>query len=655
MVDICTLPRKRVPGRLYICWLALPVLVRVEYPLQMSRLFDALKRGKSSPDEHGEARNDASSVKSSGGESAESISSLDSTLAGASGAPVPKRRRPHVSRLGVPEWYADDPPPLQAMPGTALPPELPAFSCAHSTVMHATAAGKQPWLGLVLYNHGPASHSMPVYHNGDKIAGEVRIMLNKPKNLSSIDVWFVFKLDSVINMFKKPTLTMTANLWNRKKGDPRTMGAGGSHFKEKFPQGTFVLPFEFPALPTDTVVKHPDEERRKIKGRLPLPPTYTLNIKTYFSGSIKYTIGVNVARDGFGAVNEEFNMDVQYVPLARPLSAPKTPFPFLPAREEWPLAPEVVGSWRLNPFSGSGRLGEELVEVEGILGIQEPVVYTAGQTIEFSLMLWSTHPLALEALAQPGAISVNYSQSDLFANDALNPKKASRKYRKLERLATGRVWLTEEGKPAEYDPVPVCALVELPEPRRRPKSPQAGPSSHVQQRRLVDFDDDADAATLAGDASDAKLSKKGDDEDEDENKSSPSPTPSFEGFNQGLRDPERVVRLDGEVRVPSCSHPSFRFSSMAREYVLHLLITHPQYAHVSPTDATGIVAEAPVWYVVNRFGQTSGSQNEVNRAVLSVKGPVVPVGEDAVRLPASVGHVTTQQRPTSRPQRVEAF
>jgi hypothetical protein len=75
---------------------------------------------------------------------------------------------------------------------------------------------------------------------------------------------FVLKSDSVIDTLKPPILTMTVNVWNRKKGDPSAVKAGSGPFKGKFPEGTFVFPFEFPALPNDTVVKHPDEERRKV-------------------------------------------------------------------------------------------------------------------------------------------------------------------------------------------------------------------------------------------------------------------------------------------------------------------------------------------------------------------------------------------------------
>jgi hypothetical protein len=91
-----------------------------------------------------------------------------------------------------------------------------------------------------------------------------------------------------------------------------------------------------------------------------------------FSGNIKYTVGVNVAREGIAAIDEEFDMTVQYLPLSRPLPRSKTLFPYLPTREDWPFTREVVGGWTLTPFGGRGRLGEELVEVEGIVRTRLP-------------------------------------------------------------------------------------------------------------------------------------------------------------------------------------------------------------------------------------------------------------------------------------------
>ncbi|KAJ6470419.1 hypothetical protein C8R45DRAFT_937337 [Mycena sanguinolenta] len=253
---------------------------------------------------------------------------------------------------------------------------------------------------------------------------------------------------------------LTANLWNREQAPP-----GGQSVKGKFPNGQFVFPFEFPELPTDTLVIQPNDAKRRNKARVPLP-------LTGFSGNIKYTVGVNIVFDGFGAIDDEFDMTFQYIPLCKPLPRVKTPFPYLPTREDWPFSREVVGGWTLTSFGGRGRLGEEMVEIEGItcihfiikLGVQEPAIYTAGQTIEFSLLLWSTNPLALEALGQPAAIQVGFYKPDIFALDAMTPRTSTRKNRYLEQLAAGHMWRTDDGRPADYEPSPDFRMGSTPKP-----------------------------------------------------------------------------------------------------------------------------------------------------------------------------------------------
>ncbi|KAJ7635040.1 hypothetical protein FB45DRAFT_479923 [Roridomyces roridus] len=389
--------------------------------------------------------------------------------------------------------------------------------------------------------------------------------------------------------------------------------------------------------------------------RVPLPPTYTFAEVGSFSGNIKYTVGVNVAREGLGAIDEEFDVNVQYLPLSRVVPREETTFPYLPLREDWPFAREVVGGWTLTPFGGRGRIGEQLVELEGILGIQEPAVYTAGQTLPFSLLLWSPSALAMQALAQPGAIDVGFLKSDIFARDALYPRNTVRKNRKLERLADGRIWLTDEGRPEEGAGKPECKLVDLPEPSGKGPAPSPvkatmSPARPSRMQAVWGPDVDDEESTTDG-------AEQGKDDEGDADARAPSPTPSLEDLDSEP-DGERTVRLDGEVRVPACSHPSFRFSSMAREYVLHILIQHPQYSHISPS-ATGIIGEVPVWYTLNRFAHRSegdvAAESRVDYTKLPIRGAEIPVGEGAVRLPLNMASVTTQKRPTYRLQRVAAF
>lgn len=246
------------------------------------------------------------------------------------------------------------------------------------------------------------------------------MFLKKTKNIASIDVWvrdvimvthtrrshansqLVIKPSGEM-AFRPPILTMTVNLWNRNQGDPKKVQESPEVFREVFPKGTFIFPFEFPALPKFVDVTHPDMDQLKVyhPPRLAIAivlmsvsrtgvkspshvrvsdfstrePAIKLQAASYsyadisgFKGQINFTVGVNVHRDGMMGLDDDFDQTFQYVPLARPLPRVKTPFPFLSTREDWPLEREVVGGWTLSPFGGRGRLGgEEMVEVEGIV------------------------------------------------------------------------------------------------------------------------------------------------------------------------------------------------------------------------------------------------------------------------------------------------
>ncbi|KAJ7684909.1 hypothetical protein DFH06DRAFT_1118563 [Mycena polygramma] len=114
-----------------------------------------------------------------------------------------------------------------------------------------------------------------------KVAGEICLCLEKTKGISSIDVWLtaIAPAGQIVNL--------TANVWNRHKGNPLQPRQKPEHFKGKFLQGTYVFPFEMPLLPKFVPVTHPDNDTRKMKGLVPLPP----------SGKINYTCGVGVRRD----------------------------------------------------------------------------------------------------------------------------------------------------------------------------------------------------------------------------------------------------------------------------------------------------------------------------------------------------------------------
>ncbi|KAF7325670.1 hypothetical protein MKEN_00416900 [Mycena kentingensis (nom. inval.)] len=583
----------------------------------------------------------AASIKSTGASSiaslAESMASFYSMVTGG-GTRVPKRRRPDFSRLGVPEWHAGDPPPLTPMPGTTKHSPVPAaYTRATSGVIHARNEGDVPDIGIVLYSHAPQNATMPMYHNAARVQGEVRLDIRRKDSIKRVDVWLVVSMESVLDIMKPPMYTFTANLWSRDRGDPRTMA--GEKWKGAFPQGTYVLPFKFPPLPEDVVVKQDElttkdgktpSSKGRTNARVPLPPTHFISKTAGFGGAVKYVVGVNIERDGLNGIDDEFDMQFQYLPLAKPLPRVPTPFPFIPTREDWPFSREIVGGWILTPFGGRGRLGDEIVEVEGLLGVQDPPVYTAGQTIQFSLLLWSKNVMALEALGQPAAVDVAFCKSDMFALNVMTPRTSSRKNRYLERVGTGRMWRTDDGRPRDGAPIPDVKLVALAETKQQKPAEGSYRMKGAAPSRM----------------------KEVYVEEEKETKRAASPTPSLDDIEEdSIPETDHFLRMDGEVVVPSCNPPSFRYTNIGREYVVHLELSHPQYSHISP-NASGIVAEFPIWYVLDRFGHL---QTPTEPAKLPVTGPEIAVGAETVRAPVAVGFATKERRPTAKFTRYAAF
>ncbi|KAJ6469715.1 hypothetical protein C8R47DRAFT_765202 [Mycena vitilis] len=424
-------------------------------------------------------------------------------------------------------------------------------------------------------------------------------------------------------------MNLTANVWNRHKGNPLHPRQKPEHFKGKFPQGTYVFPFEMPPLPKFVSVTHPDNDTRKTKGFVPLPPSGKINYTVGQLPSHKHLklifcvlqCGVGVRRDSVNGMNEDMDMILQYIPLMRAPPRPRTPFPFLASREDWPFERETLGGWVLTPFGGRGRIGTQTVEVEGILGVQAPAVYTAGQTLEFELLLWSKSAEALQLLGQPAAVSVGYYKADFMpSSEALRPREQSRQTRTLERMAEGRAWVAGSGRPRGREPVPELVSLDL-GTSVAPKGKRPGGS------RMQSWSSENDQATT----------ETGDGEDAGED--------SIDALDDG-EETGHFQRLAGEVRIPACRPVSYRYTEIGREYSLQLHLAHPQYAHISPT-GPGLVAEVPIWYVADRTlnaGPSALNDNPAYLAVLPLKGATISAGADAVRWPRTMGERATQAR-----------
>lgn len=209
------------------------------------------------------------------------------------------------------------------------------------------------------------------------------------------------------------------------------------------------------------------------------------------------------------------------------------------------------------------------------LGVQAPEVYAPGETLRWSVLLWSKHIPALEALSDPAqnGIDAVLLRCGTYGRDVLQPKNAARRNRLIERIAQGRVWRTDDGPPAD-DAVP--PLRGPPRPsgwanrgagvqEEKVAPPVKSPVSPVKRSRFQDViiaeEDEGDASEKEG-ADDATLAEQ--TGGLKTTSRSPSPASSLEDPDAfpDMAPLEGTVRLDGDVRIPEGLGPSFRYMWM---------------------------------------------------------------------------------------------
>ncbi|KAJ7027897.1 hypothetical protein C8F04DRAFT_72509 [Mycena alexandri] len=219
----------------------------------------------------------------------------------------------------------------------------------------------------------------------------------------------------------------------------------------------------------------------------------------------------------------------------------------------------------------------------------------------------------------------------------------------MQRMTEGRVWVADEGRPREGEQVPELVSLDLPGSAMRssssalPSPPRMKRATSSRMQSVWTAEEDEDGAELVIDG-------------DGHAKEPSSPTRSIEDDLDDGQGTEHFQRLDGELRVPPCRPVSYRYTDIGREYSLQLHITHPQYAHISPT-GPGLLAEVPIWYVSDRAlngGPASLNQDPTYLAALPVKGAEIPAGADAVRWPKVTGERATQGR-GGKPKLAQTF
>ncbi|KAG8692279.1 hypothetical protein FRC09_011335 [Ceratobasidium sp. 395] len=519
---------------------------------------------------------------------ASSIGSFYSSLTG--GSKVPKRRRSPVSTLGQAQLTAGTPSPYKLPPSVEIAP-LTAESFATHVV---TLKDKHdaPKVSLLLHNYATDETGLgeAFYSSNNVISGEVRLALSSSQDIKSIDVWVGSQAGSSVFVFEPHALKMHANLWP----------ADSNADSKKFEPGTYAFEFSFEPLPDDVKVRQDMKAfGTKHNTSIALPPSFSISMPLWY-GSIAYEMGVDIKYGGvLSKVDDRLNAPFKYEPRFRaiPRSLPLPDFPLITGRSEWPYERESVGGWSLTPFGGRGLWnGSTAIEVEGLLGIRDPAVAHPGDELDVVLLLWSDHSEVLAELAKPESTELSFVRTSILGSDALVPTNRVRKNRQVwpERPVTGRLWADEEGEKAGF------------------------------QRR---------------DAINVPILTRGDSEDSNA---------SMEDIKQfpGEADAGHIAKLHGTVPVALSEGkvtPSFRYQNIAIEYLVHILIRHPNYKHLSPS-ASGVEGEAPVWVVTGpRAGTDNSCPANTERKLYGES--VVSLSAESQRFPKVIGKQTDKLRP----------
>ncbi|KIJ47183.1 hypothetical protein M422DRAFT_45790 [Sphaerobolus stellatus SS14] len=472
---------------------------------------------------------------------------------------IPKQDVPQLAQLGVPQQHKGDTPPkslefhgIEMMDSKVVN----SFLSGHSSVKNH----EKVQISTVLYSPASPNSRLPKYHNQAKITGEVRLNVLKPTHISTIEVWLIGNSDSNLRP-DYSFLHYRANIWNKsiKTHIETSMGI----VQDKFPVGSYTFPFEFEELPEFTQVSLPaDGPGLEIKPNTDL--SYFTKGSVGYSSSIAYRVWTHIA---YGRIWTPVVLEspIVYYPRIRPLPKAENTFP----REiSWPLQREEINGWSITPFTGKGHFSGEMVEIEGLLMVQAPLVYAMQQQVEFVLLLRSTSQAALQALSVPDHINVAFMSSDIYGRDALQPGNAADKSRVRKPLAKGRISINNEDHHCGKD----------------------------------------------------------------------------------------VVRLDGDVTVPIVLPPSFRYELIGREYLINILITHPNYLHESPA-GKGIETELPLWIVTDppsaRSGGPAASPTQLGK--LPIIGDPFNMGDLPKRAPSVTGKATDDGRPAIIGKRFISF
>lgn len=285
------------------------------------------------------------------------------------------------------------------------------------------------WLFLSLRSHAKSEKQLPLFHNGDIIAGDVALDFDKTSGVQAVFVAIIAGVTAV-GQEEARFLHLPATLWDGKS----TTSAVAK------PTGKQSWPFSL-ALPSEIAL--PGKGKRASQTYI-LPPSFSERASPAY---VEYKVIVTVRRGLFRA-NQTLSTAIVYLPHWR--ADPPSASRHAAYRNGTPLvSPEFdPDGWKvLSPVTVKGTLfNARQVEVQCTLAVARPLSFARGSPIPLFLTVAGADEQAVGVLAAPAAIKVHLRRSRVLGPYATNEEAdppSDKVFRDI--VGTAYFWPLEQG------------------------------------------------------------------------------------------------------------------------------------------------------------------------------------------------------------------
>ncbi|KAK0480075.1 hypothetical protein IW261DRAFT_110475 [Armillaria novae-zelandiae] len=266
-------------------------------------------------------------------------------------------------------------------------------------------SNRKAWATLALQSRAISADRIPLFWQGDNIAGSLTLDIEKEDSIKMIKITMQGKLLTGQSSDSWIFLEETKVLWARGMGNPR---ASPSSFNENY-RGKMVGKYDWDfslSIPAEVTAPPGSSSSMTSQGSGPFRLPQTLlerNIRT----GIQYELCVSIKRSRFHPTARIQTM-FGYVPLIRP-AAPSL-LRQLAYQEHSPLlGPDADpdGWQQVSSFTVKGTVFKDReVQVNCVVSLAKPLCYTRGTVIPCFITLTSADTQALNLLAVPSCIPI---------------------------------------------------------------------------------------------------------------------------------------------------------------------------------------------------------------------------------------------------------